>query len=653
VTWLNRLRADQINGVLPPDTTASLADSDATNYSAAITPKSTSDFAWEGNEYVAYVAAIAPTNNDPASTNDKLFLKQIDLQFVKSAGSPVDYSISFTTTEKPNGQEFLFKQAVGVFGTKSLDPLTGEMVENKISVMRNAIQPVYLDMQRHAENEHFTNKLPANGSIQYSTQLYNCSYDYEFLFDKDGGGVYQKNATTGDLILNDDGEPLLETTVTSEKGTKADLSKSGRDFSLTKTGKDCVLTDAINNKTLQGDSTPDDVTANIFTYPKDTHSVGTPVPNDMRLATHIKYAVDGKIVEYFSPIQNDNTILNQGASVTGDIKIDSEAFAKSNTSRAIGEKTGSKRPVFYEALVKLLGGKRLTDAKYQNNLPVTIGSGTWTDQGNHFVQATDGSAYYYRSKKSDTEPCKIMFDNTVSNIAFANDFTMVSEGCDIYIDQNIFAPAGSANKGKLGIIAFENLSMGGTRKGGNVYICNRVTDIQANIVADGSLLTYGSDTECKKSDDSALGTSSIGISAVTGLPINTNPQYAKNQLTIQGSVMSKNTLGGAFQSPPLKGDGTRVTDANEAELKEVRMTDLNFLRYAKHSMLIPNTPPAIGNKECWADGIGLSQSITSSGSVGANNDCDNNNPRDQGIVNIFYRDPSPQMPLFNAVVKKK
>ena len=65
----------------------------------------------------------------------------------------------------------------------------------------------------------------------------------------------------------------------------------------------------------------------------------------------------------------------------------------------------------------------------------------------------------------------------------------------MYIDRNLRAAQRNKDTdqplSRLGIIAFADLSLVGERKGGNVYICSRVTDVESHLVVDGSLFSYG------------------------------------------------------------------------------------------------------------------------------------------------------------------
>lgn len=133
---------------------------------------------------------------------------------------------------------------------------------------------------------------------------------------------------------------------------------------------------------------------------------------------------------------------------------------------------------------------------------------------------------------------------------FSDPVTLVVRGANVYLNQNVTG-------GRLGIIALED---DGT--GGNLYIDPSVTDVYANIFLDGSMFskssTYDGDLPTWASDELRVET-------------------LLNQLYLKGSLMSRNTLGGALDLDedgqyPL-GDGTYTTDYDEA-----LEYDLNSLR---------------------------------------------------------------------------
>ena len=78
----------------------------------------------------------------------------------------------------------------------------------------------------------------------------------------------------------------------------------------------------------------------------------------------------------------------------------------------------------------------------------------------------------------------------------------------MYIDRNLRSKSRDKDtdypQSRLGIVALADLSMTGNRKGGNVYICSRVTDIESNIVMDGTLFSYGKEDDCAEKDGNIL-----------------------------------------------------------------------------------------------------------------------------------------------------
>ena len=123
---------------------------------------------------------------------------------------------------------------------------------------------------------------------------------------------------------------------------------------------------------------------------------------------------------------------------------------------------------------------------------------------------------------------------------------IVADGGNIFVDSNLYDPAD--DNARLSLIAFRSPDIGDYYQTGNVYIapCSNVidpeapaiTDVQATIVADGSVFSYSGDHAAIDSGDSGTG----------------EPKWANYndmikaldcQLVIKGAVSSDNTIGGA------------------------------------------------------------------------------------------------------------
>lgn len=304
-------------------------------------------------------------------------------------------------------------------------------------------------------------------------------------------------------------------------------------------------------------------------------------------------------------------------------------------SMSLGEQAQSQRENFYRAVKK---------STKENFTPI---------ETKRISNITEGAFYYSSSAKTSNnvkKPCTIIFSDTSDTsdtLEIGRDSTIVSKGCNIFIDSNLTAKAGTTFR--LGIIALADLTIPDEQKGGNIYICGNVTDIETNLLADGALMSYGdvTNSDCGDTMDK-----SPMINTSTGYPLFGYKDFAeavfnitqiknflKNQLTIFGSLISNNTYGGSVSTKDTPvytlGDGSTATDQNSA-----RLFDINFLRYAKTEP----KPDSSWGELCWASYVGLSKYF------GATDPCDSaNNPDVTSIVNIIYRAPTNKMPVFNAV----
>jgi hypothetical protein len=168
---------------------------------------------------------------------------------------------------------------------------------------------------------------------------------------------------------------------------------------------------------------------------------------------------------------------------------------------------------------------------------------------------------------------------SAGDISWTGDRTIIVVGGNVFIDSNLYNAGVSPTKPRLGLIVLKDLAHP-ERNDGNIYVSPDVTNIQANIFADGSLFSVSS-TENR-----------LTTGAHAGLPYFTDEGsrmgLLQNQLYIEGSLASLNTIGGAtpdIGKPPILGDGS-IADNDEGNYgndprgrSEARLYDLNFMRY--------------------------------------------------------------------------
>ncbi len=156
-------------------------------------------------------------------------------------------------------------------------------------------------------------------------------------------------------------------------------------------------------------------------------------------------------------------------------------------------------------------------------------------------------------------------------------WVIISDGGNIFVDNNLLSddPVNS----KITLLAFRSAGAGKYYGTGNVYIKPTVKNIDATIVADGSIFSYdgihaniyAATGEPKWDDYSAM------ISAL------------KSQLLIRGAISSGNTIGGANLDQGLDpkkyllGGGGRIIPlpASLADRMRAQYYDLNYLRMFK------------------------------------------------------------------------
>jgi len=160
-----------------------------------------------------------------------------------------------------------------------------------------------------------------------------------------------------------------------------------------------------------------------------------------------------------------------------------------------------------------------------------------------------------------------------SPLTWNGERTIISTGGSIYIDCDLYNSAGGlVQKPKLGIIALKDLTASSSDQAmeGNVYIRTDVKNIQANIFADGSVFSYVDDVT---HGIAANGEPNFNTSSLTDYQNAT--KY--NQLFIEGSIASQNTVGGSTLNPPIIGNGKALSGSPSDAIRS-QFYDLNFLR---------------------------------------------------------------------------
>lgn len=188
-----------------------------------------------------------------------------------------------------------------------------------------------------------------------------------------------------------------------------------------------------------------------------------------------------------------------------------------------------------------------------------------------------------------------------------SDKTLVVIGGDVFLDANI-------TNGRMGIISFKK-----DGEGGNVYILNTVTDLNANLFLDGSVFSY-SGVAPEATVFPVWGTDELRLEALM------------DQLYLNGSIVSRNTVNGSLDSDGdgyyALGDGTETSSYEEA-----REYDLNRLRQFRQCFPLVGGILDTSSHEACDEGEDLSEYGTLN-----------------GILNSFILEyaPADQLPIFQS-----
>ena len=163
---------------------------------------------------------------------------------------------------------------------------------------------------------------------------------------------------------------------------------------------------------------------------------------------------------------------------------------------------------------------------------------------------------------------------------------IVVDGGNLYIDADLYNETTFGNR--LSIVVLRGYE-DSVASAGNIYIAPNVQNIQANIVASGSIFSYKGDR-------------STDINKTTGEPIWANNDERistlSKQIFIQGSISSRNTIGGADLDSPramskprpylLLGTGEVIQNPSGEDRVRAQLYDLNYLRLFR--MVIETDP---------------------------------------------------------------
>jgi len=316
----------------------------------------------------------------------------------------------------------------------------------------------------------------------------------------------------------------------------------------------------------------------------------------------------------------------------------------------------------------------LRDAVFRN--VSNIIAGATTPAGDAILNSDSNGGFDYASQGSAITP--LLFDSSsipepqvyyatgkvhiggpgCTAVTWSGERTIIVIGGSVYIDCNLYiGGALTSPKPKLGIIALKDLSATADQQKlqGNVYINDSVSNIQANIFADGTLFSY----------DPGEGVNLTFGQPTTGEPnfidiLDQQKKLQTYQLYIEGSVASQNTVGGSATSTLVAPQGVLGNGKPAASLLEARLYDLNYLRYY---VGVLQRDAVTGEVICSldysthivkGDGTPWSHFDVSPGCLYPPSDGFSAQGLDQnldlGSTYIYYDPPTPILPGFNAQV---
>lgn len=327
------------------------------------------------------------------------------------------------------------------------------------------------------------------------------------------------------------------------------------------------------------------------------------------LYTKIHYTSEGKAVAYYSnkvPRIAGDQIANPAAVVHGNIfaqmvrEIQEDALVQTSGSVNVN----IVRDTINENLEKYLDSSESLNPNMKTCTvtellalagPVNNFTVNNCVQNVDYVKFVVGEeqVLYFNAKQ-------VVMDFSNATGAFGGNWTVVSADGNIFIDDNIYN--GVNSNSALSLISFRSNDPAKYFKTGNVYLApcsNGVKNVQATIIADGSLFSYNGNWR-KRWLFNGVG----DLDPANGEPVWTSYSQMVNslgcQLLIEGAIYSDNTIGGADfdkgEDPKkyLLIGGGKVVPADGGEVSPITLTDrmraqyydLNYLRMFRLSIKV-------------------------------------------------------------------
>ncbi|MBL4693766.1 hypothetical protein JKY72_00150 [Candidatus Gracilibacteria bacterium] len=300
------------------------------------------------------------------------------------------------------------------------------------------------------------------------------------------------------------------------------------------------------------------------------------------LRTELSYYVGKTEVKYYSnklPRAGGQSVANTAAEIRGNVYAQSSVSV--NKDVAVSQETGSVNVNVVRDIVSQNVTKYIKNVDGINTGTCVInfisdellqGSGCTKEVDYKHFQVGTEHIYYF--KNGDV---KLDFNKAFGDIEEGNwngDIMIVVDGGNIYVENNVYngTDSDATNNGQyLGLIAFQTAP-----DNGHLYLGSDVTNLQANIVVDGTMFSW----------EDGMSQNALGepIWASTDVMIKT----LNKQIFIQGNVSSRNTIGGADldaggKAYLLLGTGEVIegTSFSVEERRRAQLYDLNYLRFFK------------------------------------------------------------------------
>lgn len=307
------------------------------------------------------------------------------------------------------------------------------------------------------------------------------------------------------------------------------------------------------------------------------------------LFSEISYMSEGKKIAYYSnklPRLPGDAIANPAAVIKGNVYAQSTYNPSGSVEiESVDVNIDTVRETIVENVKRYVGVVKLKD---KGSCRITKLGDKSATVGVYGSGACD-SSYYSNFKVGEGAGGENVLYFKGSNVSlelptgeWVGKWVIIVDDGNLFIDKDLYNGPSAPDK-RLSLVVLQKFGEA-YGKGGNVYLNSLVKNVQATLIADGTVFSY---------------TDKAKINSTTGEPMWNGfgemvDALSTCQLLFEGSISSKNTIGGSEKTPFVLGTGEVLSDSSQK--LRAQLHDMNYLRLRTPSIEISDEGLPIDQK---------------------------------------------------------